>query len=151
MTTAIQAQTPEQSNKHFWYSLETEASTEEIWKIWTEVENWKSWDRGLQDAQLDSPSFQLGAKGRITSLEGRVSKFSLVQFEQGISYTFKTKLPLGGLYVKRYLEEKGDKTRFTHEVWFQGITAGIFAKSFGPKFREMLPGVLQKIKELAEG
>ena len=99
---------------------------------------------------MDSPSFQLGAKGRITSLEGRVSRFSIVQFEEGKSYIFKTKLPLGGLYVKRFLEERDNITRFTHEVWFQGITAGIFAKSFGPKFREMLPAVLQKIKELAE-
>lgn len=150
MATLTQAQKSKQSNKHFWYTLETEAPAEEIWKIWTAVENWKNWDSGLKDAHLDSPSFQLGSKGRITSLEGRVSKFTLIQFEEGVSYTFKTKLPLGGLFVKRYLEKRENKTFFTHEVWFKGITAGIFAKSFGPKFREMLPGVLAKIKELAE-
>ena len=33
MVSALQAQTKKQSNKHFWYAMETEASAEEIWKI----------------------------------------------------------------------------------------------------------------------
>ena len=94
--------------------------------------------------------FALKAKGVITSLEGRRSKFKVVDYIKGESYTFKTKLPLGSLYVKRYLEQKDGKIYFTHEVWFKGLTGGLFAKSFGPKFRAMLPEVMQKIKTQAE-
>ena len=57
----------------------------------------------------------------------------------------KTKLPLGSLYVKRYLKMDG-----THEVWFAGLTRGLFAKAFGGKFRGMLPEVLNNIKTIAE-
>ncbi|MEL6256714.1 MAG: SRPBCC family protein [Bacteroidota bacterium] len=150
MSHTLIAQTNEASNKHFWYSLETSASPEKIWSIWTEVGEWKNWDSGLKDAELSDSEFGLGAKGFIYSLEGRKSRFKVVNYEEGVSYTFKTNLPLGGLYVKRYLEQSGNNTKFTHEIWFKGITAGIFSKTFGPEFREMLPEVLEKIRKLAE-
>ena len=94
--------------------------------------------------------FQLSAKGQLISLEGRKSKFKVVAYEEGKSYTFKTKLPLGGLYVKRSLSLKAGTVYFTHEVWFQGVSAKIFAKAFGPKLKAMLPEVMGTIKNLAE-
>lgn len=147
MTTFAQTKTP--TNKHFWHTVETTASPEQIWQIWTDVPNWKDWDTGLKDANIDG-NFQADAKGQIISLEGRTSKFKVVEFEAGKSYTFKTNLPLSGLYVKRFFEVKNGKTYFTHEVWFQGLTAGIFAKVFGSEFRKMLPEVMDKIKQIAE-
>lgn len=150
MSNTLAAQTKEASNKHFSYSLESTASPEAIWEIWTDVAQWKNWDSGLKDAKLSSSDFGLGAKGFIYSLEGRKSRFKIVDYEEGLSYTFKTNLPLGGLYVKRYLEQSGGNTKFTHEVWFKGITAGIFSRMFGEDFRKMLPEVLEKIRVLAE-
>lgn len=139
----------EQSSKHFWHTLETSASPEEIWNIWIDVENWRVWDKGLKDAEMKE-TFSLNAKGSILSLEGRKSKFKVVEFEEGKSYTFKTKLPFGGLYVKRSLEVREGTTFFTHEVWFSGILGGVFAKKFGEQFREMLPQVMTTLKEIAE-
>ncbi|RNC87858.1 MAG: polyketide cyclase [Winogradskyella sp.] len=149
IATALNAQNKVPTNKHFWLSMETSASPEAIWNIWTDVPNWKAWDTGLKNASIKD-DFHLGAKGIIISLEGRKSKFKVVEYDEGQSYTYKTKLPLGSLYVKRYLSSKNGKTIFTHEVWFKGLTGGIFAKAFGDKFRNMLPDVLGKIKEIAE-
>lgn len=143
------ANNPQPSNQHFWHSMPTTAAPEAIWKVWTDVENWGQWDSGLKSATLEG-EFKLNAKGVITSLEGRKSKFTVVQYEPGKSYTIKTKLPLGGLYVKRYLSEKNGQTTFTHEVWFKGLTKGIFSKMFGGDFRQMLPGVLDNIKNMVE-
>ena len=147
--TTMTVQGQEQTNRHFWNSVETTASADEIWSIWMDVPNWKNWDVGLKDAIADDP-IALHSIGKIISLEGRASKFKVVAFEKGKSYTFKTNLPLGGLYVKRSLEVKSGKTYFTHEVWFKGITAGIFARNFGKKFRSMLPEAMNKIKKIVE-
>ena len=35
-----------QSNVHFSHTVETSASPEAIWAIWTDVPNWKQWDDG---------------------------------------------------------------------------------------------------------
>jgi len=145
----LHAQEKVPTNKHFWYAMETTASANTIWSVWTDVPNWKNWDTGLKDASING-DFDLHAKGIITSLENRKSKFEVVAFTEGKSYTYKTKLPLGSLYVKRYLEVKDDKTVFTHEVWFKGLSKGIFAKAFGGKFKKMLPDVLMNIKEIVE-
>lgn len=148
-TMVVQAQEKTPTNKHFWHSEKTSAAPEKIWQIWTDVPNWKDWDSGLKEAAIKG-EFGLNAKGIIRSLEGRKSKFKIVEFVEGKSYTFKTNLPLGGLYVKRYLAVKNGQTYFTHEVWFKGITAGIFAKAFGKDFRKILPEVLTNIKTIAE-
>lgn len=146
----INAQDFEQTNQHFSHTQQTTGTPEQIWEVWTNVDRWKDWDTGLQDAELHSETFELGAKGTILSLEGRKSKFTIVEFERGRSYTMKTKLPLGSLYVKRYLTSAEGHTIFTHEVWFSGLTKGIFAKAFGTKFRNMLPDVLANIKNIVE-
>ena len=147
--THLNAQDRTPTNKHFWYSMETVAPPEAIWSIWMDVPNWKNWDTGLKDASIEG-EVKLDAKGTILSLEGRSSKFKVVEFTKGKSYTYKTRLPLGSLYVKRFLQTANGKTTFTHEVWFKGLTGGIFAKAFGGKFRNMLPDVLESIKEIAE-
>ncbi|HAA20753.1 MAG TPA: polyketide cyclase [Cytophagales bacterium] len=144
-----QSKMDEPSRKHFWHTVTTSASPETVWTIWTDVSNWHTWDTGLQSARMDD-AFRLEAKGVLTSLEGRDTKFTVVAYEEGSSYTFKSALPLGGLYVKRTLSEEDGKTVFTHEVWFQVLTAGIFARAFGDNFRAMLPEVMETVKAQAE-
>lgn len=143
------AQNKPKTNKHFWETGMTSSSPEKIWETWNDVSSWKSWDEGLKDALMDE-DFKLDAKGKIISLEGRKTTFKVVEFVDGQSYTIKTQLPLSALYVKRYLEVKEGKTFFTHEVWFKGLTSGIFARQFGSTFRSMLPKVIQNIKSIAE-
>ncbi len=137
------------TNKHFWASSTTTSSPEKIWNIWMDVANWKAWDDGLKSAQTEGP-LKKGATGTITSLEGRISQFEVTEYTERESYTFRTKLPLAYLYVKRYLTEKDGRTTFTHEVWFKGFNARLFAALFGKKFRAVLPTVLEKIKKIAE-
>jgi len=149
VTTTLKAQDKVPTNKHFWHSMETTALPDSIWSVWVDVPNWKTWDTGLKDASVEGQMI-LGAKGIILSLEDIKSKFKVIEFTEGKSYTYKTKLPLGSLYVKRKLDTKNGITKFTHEVWFKGMTSGIFAKAFGGKFRKMLPDVLSNIKNIVE-
>ncbi|MBC7920876.1 MAG: SRPBCC family protein [Ferruginibacter sp.] len=149
LAAAMNAQA-QRSNTHFSHTLETTAPPEKVWRIWTDVPNWKEWDGGLQSAELLGP-FQQGAKGILVPDKGPKSKFVIDVVVPNESYTFKTKLPLGTLYVKRYLTVSEGKTRFTHEVWFTGLTKGLFGKTLGKNYRMMLPEVMKKISVLAEG
>lgn len=136
------------TSKHFWHTIETDISTDKIWMVWTDVAHWADWDTGLQKATLNVP-FELHAKGTIVSLKGQKSKFKIVDLEVGTTYTFKTTLPLGGLFVKRWLEVKDGKTYLTHEVWFSGLTGGLFARLFGDDFKAMLPEVMANVVQKA--
>ncbi|WP_218921442.1 SRPBCC family protein [Haliscomenobacter hydrossis] len=138
-----------QSNTHFSHTLETAASPEKIWQIWSDVPNWNQWDEGLKSAELKG-AFALNAAGVLIPDKGPKSKFRITNLKAGHSYTFKTKLPLGALHVKRFLEVKQGRTFFTHEVWFTGVSKGIFGNALGKNYRKILPGVMGKIKTIAE-
>ncbi|NRB51780.1 MAG: SRPBCC family protein [Saprospiraceae bacterium] len=139
----------EPTNKHFWHTLETEVDPTNIWQVWTTVDLWHEWDTGLKSATMEG-AFELGSTGKLISLEGRRSKFKIVDYEANQSYTFRTPLLFSNLYVKRYLKTVNGKTTITHEVWFKGLTAGIFANKFGPKFRELLPDVMREVVKKAQ-
>jgi hypothetical protein len=146
ITMKVQAQ---QNNYHFSCTDSTTATSNKIWEVWTDVPNWKQWDKGLKDAVLTS-AFMVGAKGKITPKKGPKSKFVISALEPYQSYTFKTKIPFGWLIIKRTLEVKEGKTFFTHDVAFTGLLKKVLGKKLGKNYRAMLPSVLAEIKRIAE-
>ncbi|MEL6557160.1 MAG: polyketide cyclase [Bacteroidota bacterium] len=148
LSVSLLAQKKNKSNKNFEHTVETNASSEAIWQIWTDVNNWKSWDIGLSDARMDA-EFKEGNKGLIISLEGRKSKFKIMSVKENESYIIRTRLPLGSLYLERVLSQRNGRLTFTHKVWFKGVSGGLFAKLFGEKFRQMLPEAMENINNLA--
>lgn len=134
----------------FSHTLTTAAAPEAVWSLWTDVAHWPNWDTELKHAALHGP-FELGARGRLESKGAPPSTFIVTEFERGTRYTFTTELPLGSsLNVKRYLAREGEATRFTHEVWFAGPLALPLGATLGRRFKTALPGVMGRLKQLAE-
>ena len=140
---------PQQTNYHFSHTDSTIATSDKIWKVWTDVPNWKQWDKGLKEAMLEG-EFIVGTKGKLIPDKGPKSKFIISELEPIKSYTFKTKIPFGWLIIKRTLEVKEGKTFFTHDVAFTGILKKILGNKLGKNYRAMLPSVLAEIKQIAE-
>ena len=138
----------EGTNRAFSHTLTTEASPERVWQLWTDATTWKDWDKGLKDAEIDEP-FTLGATGRILPLSGPASKFEVVEYVEGQSYAFETRLPFARLTVRRSFVSL-NPTTFQHEVSFDGLLAGFWAGRFGPGFRAALPPTMTSLAELAE-
>jgi hypothetical protein len=139
----------QQTNYHFSHTDSTTASSDKIWQVWTDVPNWKQWDKGLKEAFLDG-EFVVGTKGKLIPDKGPKSKFVISELLQNKSYTFKTKIPFGWLIIKRTLEVKEGKTFFTHDVQFTGFLKKILGNKLGKNYRAMLPSVLSEIKLIAE-
>jgi len=127
----------------------TTAKFEKIWNIWIDVENWSKWDSGLKSA-IHSGKLHKNSEGKVVPDKGPKARFKIVEWQEGKTYTMKTIIPFGGLFVKRTLSEKNGKTEFTHEVWFTGILKKFFFKKLGIRYQKMLPEVLMKIKSIAE-
>lgn len=137
------------TDDHFSHTDSTTAPAENVWRIWTDVSNWKQWDNGVREAMLNG-DFVAGARGRLVPDKGPRSKFMISEVNAGIGYTFKTKIPFGWLVVKRTLHTTGEKTFFTHEVSFTGPFKKLFGKTLGKRYRAVLPTVLTNIRNLAE-
>lgn len=148
-TFAVMQTQAQQTNNHFSHTDITTASSDKIWQIWTDVPNWKQWDKGLKEAIIEG-EFSVGTKGKLIPDKGPKSKFVISELLPNKSYTFKTKIPFGWLIIKRSLEVREDKTFFTHDVAFTGLLKKILGKKLGKNYRQMLPSVLSKIKQIAE-
>jgi hypothetical protein len=139
----------QQTNYHFSHTDSTSATSDKIWQVWTDVPNWKQWDKGLKEAVLEG-DFIVGTKGKLIPDKGPKSKFIISELEPNKSYTFKTKIPFGWLIIKRTLEVKDSKTFFTHDVEFTGLLKKILGNKLGKNYRAMLPSVMADIKQIAE-
>lgn len=133
----------------FSHTLETTASPDKIWTIWMAVTRWPEWDTELESVQFEG-NVALGANGKLTPKTGPKSKFTISQLAPGESYTFITQLPLCKLHVHRFLHNLNNGTRFTHEVSFEGVSAGIFGKLLGKQYQSVLPSAMQNLKTMAE-
>ena len=139
----------QQTNYHFKRTDSTTASSIKVWNIWTDVANWKQWDKGLKEAVLKG-DFKVGAKGKLIPDKGPKSKFIITEVIPEQSYTFKTKIPFGWLVIKRYLEVREGVTYFTHDVRFTGLLKKALGNKLGKSYRAMLPSVMNEIKSIAE-
>ena len=62
------------------HTVETTASPAAIWNIWQDVENWNTWDAGIEYSRLDGP-FQTGTTGILKPKEGPLVKTKLTGVE----------------------------------------------------------------------
>lgn len=139
----------QETNYRFSHTDSTVAGSDKIWQVWTDVPNWKQWDKGLKEALLEG-DFAVGSKGKLVPDKGPKSKFVISEVIPQQSYTFKTKIPFGWLVIKRSLEVKEGTTFFTHEVEFTGMLKKFLGKRLGKNYRAMLPEVMAEIKQIAE-
>ena len=139
------------TNQAFYHEVSTVAPPNAVWAIWTDVAGWGRWDKGLKSANLDGP-FVTGARGTLTPLSGPNARFVVREVRQGVSYRFTTALPLASLSVTRTILSSGQNapTVFRHDVRFDGLLGGFWAKRYGPGFRAALPPTMAAITTLAQ-
>lgn len=143
-------QLAEGSDLRFAHTVDTSASPEAIWALWTNVDSWGEWDSGLRRARIDG-ELGLGTRGRLVPKRGFPSRFEISEWAPGEAYAFTTKLPRAELVVRRsFVEAPEGVTRFRHEVYFTGSRAETWAARLAPSFRRQLPPVMARLAELAE-
>ncbi|PWU03222.1 MAG: polyketide cyclase [Bacteroidetes bacterium] len=134
------------------YTTETMLTTappDRIWKIWTDVKNWKNWDLGLRESLIRGP-FQKNAEGTLIPDKGPKAGFRVTSCVPNFSYTVTTKLPFAELHLHRYLGYHNSKTTVTHEVWLEGPLSQLWWKLIGKRYSKASPEVMKKLKQIAE-
>lgn len=135
--------------RRFSHQVTTSASKAAIWAIWKDVERWNAWDDQLKSSRLDG-AFTLGTRGRLTPLNGPESPFAITEYTQDESFTFTVRLPLARLEVAHYFLP-GAQTTFVHAVEFNGPLGVVFGRILGRGYAAALPGVMNRIRAIAEG
>ncbi len=138
------------TNADFSHAVQTRARPEAVWRVWTEVSTWPSWDSELESVRLEAP-FAAGASGTLKAKGAPEASFVIDEVVPGARYRFSTKLPFGGaLVIDRTLTPMPAGTRFEHHFRFQGFGGWLMSGFLGGGYRKALPGVMERIRDLAE-
>ncbi len=135
-----------------WYktiTIETNATKEQIWKLWTNVESWNTWDNQVEFSKLNG-KFEKGTYGILKPIKGPKSKFQIISVENLRAFTTRSYLPLTKMDFTHELNEKKGKLYITHGLKITGVFTFLFSKIIGKKMIKDLPDAMEKLSEMAE-
>jgi hypothetical protein len=137
----------------FEVSTQVNAPASAIFALYESVSMWPQWDADVKSASIEGP-FVSGAKGVIVPNGGPKSNIVFSEVIRNKSFTVDCKLPLCMMRFEHELKAKdggnSNVTVATHRVIFDGLLAPLFGRLIGSGMRKSLPGVMAKLKEVAE-
>ncbi len=132
---------------HREFSTTTSASRSTIWSLWTDINNWSSWNAGVEQAKLVGP-FVTGAEFSMTPGGQEAMTSRLIRVEDGVAFTDETVLDDICVTVEHRIEPlDGGKLR----IVYSARVTGPGAEHVGAAVTEDFDDVLATLVKLAEG
>jgi hypothetical protein len=130
------------------HTVKTKATPLEIWKIWEDVENWKTWDQEIELSRLDGP-FQTGTTGCTKFVGTPLLKTLLTQVEPHKLVVQEAYLFFAKVVSYQSMRQVDDKTEVTFRVEIRGLLSlfyscmlrGFIKKKIPPEMELMLKRV----------
>ncbi len=104
-----------------------EASKEQMWKLFSDVNNWHKWDKGIEYAKIEGKFekgnfFELKPKG-----SGKV-KIELFETVENKKFVDLTKFPLAKMYGEHNFEETEAGLKITTTMKVEGVLGFLWRK-----------------------
>jgi len=133
-------------------TVETTATANQIWKLWSSPESWPSWDHGVEWVKIEGP-FVKGSRGVMKPVGGPKVKFEMIDAVAGEGFKDRSFLPLTALdFTHVYTPAGNGKTAtITHTVEMRGLLTPLFSRVIGGNIKKDLRLAMTKLARLAEG
>ena len=121
------------------HSLTTkEVTKEQMWKLFSDVNNWHTWDNGIEYAKMDG-KFEKGNFFELKPKGGPKVKIQLVETTVNKSFTDFTQFPLAKMYGEHYFEETPDGLKITTTMRINGPLAFLWRRLVAQGIADSLP------------
>lgn len=127
-------------------SIETSASTEQVWKLFADVARWKDWNAGIESIQIHGP-FEAGTTFTMQPPGQDAINSTLIDVKPNEGFTDETIIGETCVLVRHTLISLA--TGKTKIIYGTEIT-GPNAEEFGPMVTADFADVLANLKRLAE-
>lgn len=131
------------------HSIDTDASPEAIFALYSDAPNWPRWDTGLEAVTLEGP-FEAGSTSTLRPEGQDTLEYRLTEVTPNRSFSDET--PFAGLVVRfdHTLEPLASgRTRITHRVTISGPAVAELAPKVGPQIVADVPEAMAALAELA--
>ena len=115
-----------------------EVTKEQIWKLFADVNNWHTWDNGIEFAKLEG-KFEKGNSFMLRPKGGPNVKIKLLEIIENNMFLDVTSFPLAKMYDLHLFEETAEGLKITHTITMKGILGFLWVKIVAQKLAEALP------------
>jgi hypothetical protein len=131
-------------------SLETSASTADVWGVWSDVNRWPEWNPDMKESHIDGP-LKLGATGMINTRSGGKHDVVVTQFQEGRSFELEsTALPGTKMAIRATIMPSGAGSRITQGFEPRGLLAPIVGPMMSGPILKTFNSVLNGLKQRVE-
>lgn len=130
-------------------SIKTNATKKQVWKLWSDVENWKKWDIETEYSSLEG-SFEVGQYITIKPVGAPKSKCKIIEVSENKNFTVCASLPFTKMYFIHELEELNGELFITHRVEIKGLLTFLFSKIIGKNLEKNLTKSMNNLSDMAE-
>ncbi|HEX8014853.1 MAG TPA: SRPBCC family protein [Flavobacterium sp.] len=115
-----------------------EVTNEQMWKLFSDVNNWHTWDNGIEFAKLEG-KFEKGNYFTLRPKGGPNVKVELLETFEDQSFLDVTEFPLAKMYDNHIFEETNDGLKITNTITVTGILGFLWRKIVAQKIVDGLP------------
>lgn len=125
------------------YSIVTkEVTKEQMWKLFADVNNWHTWDEGIEFAKMEG-KFEKGNFFTLRPKGGPNVKVELLETVENKSFLDVTKFPLAKMFDNHTFEETPLGLKITNTISVTGILGVLWRKIVAQKIVDSLPNDIQ--------
>lgn len=120
-----------------------EVTKEQMWKLFSDVNNWHTWDTGIEFAKLEG-KFEKGNHFVLRPKGGPNVKVSLLETLENKSFLDVTNFPLAKMFDNHVFEETEDGLKITNTITVKGLLGFLWIKIVAGKIVDALPADMQE-------
>jgi hypothetical protein len=119
-----------------------EVTKEQMWKLFADVNNWHTWDEGIEFAKMDG-KFEKGNFFTLRPKGGPNVKVELLETVENKSFLDVTKFPLAKMFDNHTFEETPQGLKITNTISVTGVLGFLWRKIVAQKIVDSLPNDMQ--------
>ncbi|HEX4838985.1 MAG TPA: SRPBCC family protein [Rhabdochlamydiaceae bacterium] len=131
------------------HTVETKATPIQIWKIWEDAENWKTWDQEIEFSRIDGP-FQAGTTGCTKFAKTPVIKTLLTKIELHKLVVQEAYLSFAKVISYQSMSQMAGMTRVTFQVEIKGPLSFFYSCMLGRFIKKKIPREMEEMLKRVE-
>ena len=120
-----------------------EVTKEQMWKLFANVNDWHTWDQGIEFAKLEG-KFEKGNSFLLRPKGGPNVKVTLLETVKDKSFLDVTSFPFAKMYDEHIFEEMVEGLKITNTITVKGLLGFLWIKIIAQKIADALPADMQE-------
>ena len=131
-------------------SVETNASPEKVWRVWSDMSTWGEWNPNVSTMDWQG-GFVSGSTGVMNTRAGQHHKMELVDVQPGRGFALLTSVVPGTRFrFNCRIEPTGGKTKISQTVEVGGPLGPVMGGMIGPQVSKEFGTLLSNLAQKAE-